>query len=372
MNILHYISGKDGCGYYRCVVPSLAINQYKGYQAHIKTIFSKEAIDWADVIIFQKQYKDDAWYWFQYALNQKKIVLYEADDDYFNIPDWNPTHTWFRTHISKWERFMRAADGIIVSTSHLKKQFSHLNQNIYVHPNAIDFNLIQKIEKGNPLQKVFRVDSNYQKIELMREEIEQSKKDGYIHIGWGGSPTHQRDLAIIEEVLFSLMRQYSNIKVFNIGYTLNWLAKNAPKDQFIMIEGVDVEYYLPLLDFCQLDIGIAPLEDNIFNRSKSNLKILEYMSLKMAVVASDVGNYQLTLKNHPNCGILVENKKKVWLKEFKKLISNETLREDLKLNGYQLTKNNYNAYKLAADRIKLFEDLRKKNGQSNHSQPLSS
>ena len=372
MNILHYISGKDGCGYYRCIVPAIAINQYEGYQAHIRTYFSKEAIDWANVIIFQKQYKDDAWHWFQYALAQNKIVLYEADDDYFNIPQWNPTHNWFRSHLPKWERFMRAATGIIVSTEHLKKQLQHLNSNIYVHLNAIDFNFIEKIEQGNPLQKVYRVNDKFQKTELTKKEIQKSKQEGFIHLGWGGSPTHQKDLTIIEEVLFSLLNQYSNIKVFNIGYTLNWLAKNAPKDRFYMIEGVDVEYYLPLLDFCQLDIGVAPLEDNIFNRSKSNLKKLEYKALKTAVVASDVENYQLTLKNFPNCGVLVGDKQKTWLKELRKLILNSSYRESLKENGYQLIKNNYSAYKLAAERISLFEDLRKKNGQSSHRPALSS
>jgi len=41
-----------------------------------------------------------------------------------------------------------------------------------------------------------------------------------------------------------------------------------------------------------LDIAIAPLEDNLFNRCKSNLRLLEYGAMGWAVVCSDVATYR--------------------------------------------------------------------------------
>jgi len=42
----------------------------------------------------------------------------------------------------------------------------------------------------------------------------------------------------------------------------------------------------------QLDLAIAPLEDNRFNACKSNLRLLEYGACAVPVVCSDVGPYQ--------------------------------------------------------------------------------
>jgi glycosyltransferase involved in cell wall biosynthesis len=45
------------------------------------------------------------------------------------------------------------------------------------------------------------------------------------------------------------------------------------------------------------DIGMAPLVDNSFNRSKSNLRWLEYSSLGIPTVASNVGHFAQTIVN---------------------------------------------------------------------------
>lgn len=355
MNIVTFISGYDGCGYYRAVVPSLALNKFPNIKATIQTQYSKPIINWADIIVLQKQYKEDAWPWLQYAKKQNKVILYEADDDYFNIPEWNPTAKWFDQHQDKWLRFIKESDALIVSTDHLKKQYLQYNPKIFVLENGINFDIIKKLEQQNPIKKVYKVGSNYQKTEILKEEIIQSKKDGFIHIGWGGSPTHRKDLSLIEDLFLEILSKYSSTKIFHIGYTLDYLARKAPPNRFYMIEGVDVEYYLPLLDFCQLDIGVAPLVDNIFNRSKSNLKIIEYMSLKTAAVASSVENYKKTLEG-TEAGFLCETKKS-WKKSIDKLIKNQELREKIINNGFNLARENYNSEKQATKRLSIYQQL---------------
>ena len=62
-------------------------------------------------------------------------------------------------------------------------------------------------------------------------------------------------------------------ELFNLPNT-RWTSWNA-----------NLVDYLHNLDF---DIGVAPLAYNVFNRSKSDIKVLEYASLGIPAVASDV------------------------------------------------------------------------------------
>ncbi|WP_288402296.1 hypothetical protein [uncultured Pseudomonas sp.] len=55
--------------------------------------------------------------------------------------------------------------------------------------------------------------------------------------------------------------------------------------------GVPIERYPEKMASLGLSLAIAPLEDNFFNRCKTNLKLLEYGACGYPVLASDVGCY---------------------------------------------------------------------------------
>jgi hypothetical protein len=71
---------------------------------------------------------------------------------------------------------------------------------------------------------------------------------------------------------------------------------------------------------CDLDIGLAPLEDTEFNAGKSNIKFYEYASVGTVTLASDVQPYNTEV----NC--LTKNTKKDWIKNLEKLITNPEYR----------------------------------------------
>ncbi|MCW0417378.1 hypothetical protein NB689_003132 [Xanthomonas sacchari] len=56
--------------------------------------------------------------------------------------------------------------------------------------------------------------------------------------------------------------------------------------------GVDFARYPQALAALGLDLALAPLEDNLFNRCKSNLRLLEYGACGYPVVASDLPPYR--------------------------------------------------------------------------------
>ena len=49
-----------------------------------------------------------------------------------------------------------------------------------------------------------------------------------------------------------------------------------------------------------MDIGLVPLQDSMFNNGKSPTKMFEYMAMKCAVIASDVGEAAHIIENGAN------------------------------------------------------------------------
>ena len=73
-----------------------------------------------------------------------------------------------------------------------------------------------------------------------------------------------------------------------------------------------------------LDIAIAPLENNPFNACKSNLRLLEYGAMGWPVVCSDVYPYRRTM-NPPV--LAVPNDDQAWITALRNLINDPGLRQ---------------------------------------------
>ena len=71
-----------------------------------------------------------------------------------------------------------------------------------------------------------------------------------------------------------------------------------------------VRYY-QLIESLDIDIAVAPLEDNMFNHGKSNVKLLEYGMLGLPIIASPVGPY-LKYANEQSIDIATADGSKFW------------------------------------------------------------
>ena len=86
--------------------------------------------------------------------------------------------------------------------------------------------------------------------------------------------------------------------------------------------------YLHTLDF---DIGIAPIAYHVFNKSKSDIKALEYAALGIPVVASDFGPYAASV-THGVTGFLVKRPHE-WGTYLGLLADDAQLREEMSINA---------------------------------------
>lgn len=116
------------------------------------------------------------------------------------------------------------------------------------------------------------------------------------------------------------------------------------------------------------DISLAPIEENIFNRVKSQLKVIESGFHKKALIAQEYGPYQIDIKNayqfgggwdENGNGILINSNKnhKDWSKFIIKLIKQPELIKQLGENLYNTVKNTYSLDKVTEDRRNLYHKL---------------
>ena len=82
----------------------------------------------------------------------------------------------------------------------------------------------------------------------------------------------------------------------------------------------------------KMDINIAPLQINVFNNSKSELKIFEAALLKIPSVVSGTEPYSKTIQNGHNG--FVANETGEWVDCLSQLIDNSTFRKSMGVNAY--------------------------------------
>jgi glycosyltransferase involved in cell wall biosynthesis len=87
-----------------------------------------------------------------------------------------------------------------------------------------------------------------------------------------------------------------------------------------------------------LHIGLAPLADDHFNRSKSYVKTLEYAGLGIPVIASNVGPYR-DFVQHGITGFLANNEAE-WTRYLRLLGSDENLRQWMGTNAREVAAKN--------------------------------
>ena len=164
------------------------------------------------------------------------------------------------------------------------------------------------------------------------------RNDDKIIMGYlSGSITHNPDFEMIKPAIIKIMDEYPNTYLQLAGEldVPSDLAKF--KDRIIKTPFVDYTK-LPQI-IADLDINLAPLEDGLFNRAKSENKWMEACLVKTVTIASDVGAFKVI--DNKKTGILVKNDVDSWYKGLKELIDNPKLREELANNGFERCKHDY-------------------------------
>ena len=159
-----------------------------------------------------------------------------------------------------------------------------------------------------------------------------------VRLGYfSGSITHNPDIEMLLPVLLKLMRQYKNLEFVSVG------ELEIPEE---LKEFADRIKILPFVDWKNLpklisdvDINLAPLEDTIFNRAKSENKWVEASLVQVVTVASNLGAFADTIENQKT-GFLCKDLKE-WEETLCALIEQPRLRRKIAMQAYQFCKEAY-------------------------------
>lgn len=256
-------------------------------------------------------------------------IIYDFDDALFHVR--LPGRIVANSHIKS---VIRQSDAITAGSHYLKEYARSVNDNVYLVPTPADTKLFHPVMKRN---------ADY---------------DDKITIGWLGAGTKDQlhYLRLLKEPLRNLARKY-DIK-FKIVSALSKEVRMEFKN-----EGFDVDFgldhWVPIEKTPRLisdfDIGVMPLTDDGLSRGKCSMKALEYMSMRIPVVASAVGENNYAIKNGYN-GFLASTSEE-WTKYLEKLILDDNLRKKMGNNGRNFVEENY-SLKVVVDKMtKIMEKL---------------
>ncbi|WAB89704.1 glycosyltransferase [Pseudomonas citronellolis] len=259
--VLAHFADTFGCGHYRVIQPYLAQREH-GLIDGVVTHSLLPVVDLErfapDVILLQRQIGDerlDAMR--RMKAFSKAFKVYELDDYLPNLP----LKSAHRSHMPKdilrsLRRGLGFVDRFVVSTEPLAEAFADLHPDIRVAHNC----LAPGWWGGLPAS--------------------QRRRGARPRVGWAGGVSHTGDLELIADVVKELA---SEVEWVFFGMCPDKLRPYIHEFH----AGLPIDRYPAKLASLDLDLALAPLEDNLFNQCKSNLRLLEYGACGFPVVCSD-------------------------------------------------------------------------------------
>jgi glycosyltransferase involved in cell wall biosynthesis len=216
---------------------------------------------------------------------------------------------------------VKGSDVVTVGNQFLKSEVLKVDQkkNVFVIPTCIEMDLYPQKKKISNRPEVI--------------------------LGWIGTKGNLRYLKKLEPVFETIRQRFPQVKL-----------KVVSNDFF------DSEH-LPVIkktwkledenaDLISFDIGLMPLNDDLWSRGKCGLKIVQYLSVGLPVVCTPVGINSDIIQNGEN-GFWAANDQE-WVDRLSTLIQNPDLRYQMGLKGIEKVKKEYS---LRVTSEKLFHIL---------------
>ena len=187
------------------------------------------------------------------------------------------------------QRAMQSFDSVLVSTRAL---CSHVRQclplaNVSVLPNS--------------LPRLFQTP----RLQVSRDQ--RSKQQPRFRIGYfPGSNSHAHDIEMIRDALNSLLSKKPECRLVVVGK----MAEDSLPGMVGQIEFKPfVDYNQYLRQLAQVDLSIAPLQQNVFNDCKSAVKLIESVAVGTPVLASENPD----MADHQNSMSALADERSDWL-----------------------------------------------------------
>ena len=286
---------------------------------------------------------------------------------------------------------LREASYVTTTTNLFANEIRKVNKNVIVLPNAIDPNEGQFNQKSEESDKI-RIgwlggSSHLHDLKLLDGFVskvgkELNEKIQYVLCGFDtrGNVTEinrqtgektQRPIKPEETVWMRYEEIFTdnykivdeNYKKFLMGFKEGTYPSNIQLP-YQRVWTKPVTSYA--MNYSKFDISLAPIKNHIFNRMKSQLKVIEAGFYKKAIIASEVGPYTIDLKHCLKDGVFVDGNAMLvqenrnhgdWSKFIKKLVTNPNLITDMGERLYETVKDTYDLRVVTKTRCEFYKSL---------------
>lgn len=397
IRVLVLPSDRTGVGKFRSVEPHIFLQSKYPEQFHVDIDYEPRIEDdnyWKsyDIVHFHRTItKDyDSTPALLEKLNKWGITTIGDIDDYWLPSREHPAHAMImnsKLHL-KIVKNLKSAQYVTTTTSLFAQEIKKINKNVIVLPNAINPNEPQFQEKTKPSDKLrfgwLGGSSHLHDLKLLGGTfgLLSSLKDQYDLYLCGfdtrGTVTEidnrtgqQRQRPIKPEE--TVWAQYEQIFTNNYNlidedykkFLLSYKQEQYPNEKFYhRVWTAPVTSYAK--NYSKFDVSLAPIKNHLFNRMKSQLKVIEAGFYKKAIIASNVGPYTIDLTHSLKNGNFVDGNALLvnetrnhgdWSKFMKKLINNPSWAEDLGERLYETVKDTYDLNNVTDTRAQFYKSL---------------
>lgn len=279
---------------------------------------SPSVIEWADVVVYCRNTEPGYRHLLNDALGRRKPIIYDIDDSFWDVPratdpDLSRYHTQ-PSRLKQLEGYLQFASLVRVYSPLLQRKVARFNTNARIYRSSFDFTQVPEpksvLPATNKIGIVYAtsrtVDDQYKVfLPALAEFLNEHHEIAEMTV-WGCSPS---ELLTLPCVTFrKLLPRYDDF--------LREFSRSG------------------------FNIGLAPLQDNEFNRSKNNTKFRDYGACGIAGIYSNVDAYSESVVNEQD-GLLVNNTKDDWLLALRRLAFDKELQETIRTNAREKVFKDY-------------------------------
>jgi glycosyltransferase involved in cell wall biosynthesis len=399
IKVLVVPSDRSGVGKFRSVDPHIFLqNQYPD-DFHVDIIYEPPYDDvnfWTDyqIVAFHRSIGPD----FERAhrliqmLNSLGVATICDIDDYWMPGKEHPIHDIIKVHKinEKIVENLKVAKYITTTTSIFADEIRKLNKNVVVFPNAINPNESQFKEPtlesdrlrigwlggSSHLHDIQLLDQGFGKITSLKDKLQFvlcgfDTRGTVTEINAQTGEQNKRNILPHETV----WAQYEKIFTQNYGivseeykkHLLNYDQQsysNELNEAYVRVWTKPVTSYAK--NYSKFDVSLSPIKNTMFNRMKSQLKVIEAGFYKKALIASDLGPYTIDLKHclkngefvDGNALLVNENRNHAdWPKFIEKLVKNPNLAKDMGERLYETVKDKYDLNIVTKTRAEFYKSI---------------
>jgi glycosyltransferase involved in cell wall biosynthesis len=279
---------------------------------------SLSLVHWADIIVFCRNTEPAYAHLLSEALSTHKPIVFDLDDNFWDVPfESDPELARYHRlplRIQQLEKYLTHSTLVRVYSPALRDIVLKFNDNVRLLKAGFDFSLVRPLVKDPRCHDVVRmvyatsrvVDNQYFLFAAALRQILAVYENKVQMTIWGCQPA---DLVGLPGVRF--MPLISNYEKFLRAFAAN-----------------------------NFDVGLAPLEDTPFHRSKTNTKFRDYGASQVAGIYSDVCVYSSCIEQEKT-GLLVANTTQAWFEGMERMINDAQLRTSIQRNAYDQVHHEY-------------------------------